>query len=82
MANTNETYSITILDITEEKAHNIINAFADRDIEIEICEDIDTLQYGLYDMTISKMHEITMTPFMIWFLHHVDKRDYYKLIIS
>ena len=78
----NEFYTIKIYDIIEEKAHDIIHAFADRDIEIEISEDIDGLQDGIYTMTISKIREITMTPFMIWFLHHVDNGDYYKLVIS
>lgn len=74
----NDFYTIMVIDITEEKAHDIINAFADRDIEI----DIDDIHNGMCSMMISNIREITMTPFMIWFLHHVDKHAYYKIIIS
>ena len=77
MASTNATYTIMIYDILKEKGLEIIEAFADRDISIELVE-----VGKAYDMLIKNVHEITMTPFMIWFLHHVDNGDYYKLVIS
>ena len=77
MANTNATYTIMIYEILAEKGLEIIEAFADRDINIELVEVGRS-----YDMSITNVHEITMTPFMIWFLHHVDNGDYYKLVIS
>ena len=83
MANTNDTYSIMIYEIVAEKGLEIIEAFADRDINIEIREVADNIRYDhTYTMVISNVHEVTMTPFMIWFLHHVDNGDYYKLVIS
>lgn len=83
MYHTNATYTIVIFEILEKKAYDIINAFADRDIHVEIRKMADNIRYnGTCTMTISNVHEVTMTPFMIWFLHHVDNGDYYKLVIS
>lgn len=73
---TNETYVVVVYEITKEKANEIIKAFADRDIKIDIDENDD-----ICNMTIRNIHKVTMTPFMIWFLHHVDNGDYYKLTI-
>lgn len=120
MANTNEFYTVYIEDIVYSKAMDIVKAFADRDIKIEMFENIgseyeekqtekscdncsmkhkcagfiygdywcwrpiaiDNADPGMYTMIIKEIREVTMTPFMIWFLHHVDNGDYCKLVIS
>ena len=82
MINVNDTYTIVIYEILAEKGFEIIKAFEDRDISIEISEIAGDVKYnGTCTMTIKNIHEITITPFMMWFLHHVDHRDYYKVVI-
>lgn len=73
-------YTVQILLLKEKYIVDIENAFEDRDdITTEVHPSIEP---GLSYMTISNVHQVTMTPLMWWILHHIDKSDYYQIIIS
>lgn len=72
-------YMVEILLLKEKYNADLMEAFKDRDIKIYIRE---SLEPGYSYVTISNVHPVTMTPLMWWILHHIDKSDYYEIIIS
>lgn len=74
-------YTVEITKLKEGYVAALQLAFKDRDIAMEILPPLSE-EPGLYDVTISNVHPVTMTPLMWWILHHIDKSDYYEIIIS
>lgn len=74
-------YTVEITKLKEGYVAALQLAFMDRDITMEILPPLSE-EPGLYDVTISNVHPVTMTPLMWWILHHIDKSDYYEIIIS
>jgi len=74
-------YTVEIIQLKEKHMAALQEAFKDRDITLEKLP----MQYelpGLVEVRISNIHPVTMTPLMWWILHHIDKSDYYNIIIS
>jgi len=74
-------YTVEITKLKESYVAALQLAFKDRDITMEILPPLSE-EPGLFDVTISNVHPVTMTPLMWWILHHIDKSDYYNIIIS
>ena len=74
-------YNVEISKLKEKHVIGLQEAFKDRDITVEILPPLSE-EPGLYDVTISNIHPVTMTPLMWWILHHIEKSDYYEIIIS
>ena len=74
-------YIVYIRDLKEKHIAALVDAFMDRDITMEVGHPRSEDPI-LYDVKISNIHPVTMTPLMWWMLHHIDKSDYYEIIIS
>lgn len=74
-------YTVEITKLKEKYIAELQEAFKDRDITLEILPPLSE-EPGLFDVTISNIYVVTMTPLMWWILHHIDKSDYYEIIIS
>lgn len=74
-------YLVRIYNIKRSEASKIVDAFKDRDVETSVIY-VEPEQDKICDLVISNIHEVTMTPLMWWILHHIDKSDYYEIIIS
>lgn len=74
-------YLVRIYDLKRSEASKIVDAFKDRDIETSVIL-LEPNSEQICDLVISNIHEVTITPLMMWILHHIDRSDYYKIIIS
>lgn len=74
-------YKVRITKLAAKHVKPLEDAFKDREIEISIDKPLSE-EYDLYDVTISNIHPVTMTPLMWWILHHIEKSDYCEIIIS
>lgn len=76
-------YTVEITKLKEQHTARLQETFKDRDIIMEILPPLsEEPESGLYDVTISNIHPVTMTPLMWWILHHIDISDYRTIIIS
>ena len=74
-------YTVKITDLKEKYIAELLEAFKDRDITLEVGHSRSE-DPALFEVKISNIHPVTMTPLMWWILHHIDKSDYYEIIIS
>lgn len=74
-------YLVRIYDLKRSEASKIVEAFQDRDIETGVFL-LEPEAEQTCDLVISNIHEVTITPLMMWILHHIDKNDYNQLVIS
>ena len=72
-------YQVNIYDLAGTEANKIIEAFRDRDIITEWAQG-DTSNIG--NLIICNIHEVTITPLMMWILHHINRSDYNRIVIS
>ena len=74
-------YTMEISKLNERQANILQVAFKDRDVIIEVLPPLSE-ELGVVDVTISNIHTVTMTPLIMWVLHHIEKSQYYEIIIS
>lgn len=75
-------YTMEIRKLNERQADILAVAFKDRpNIIIEALPPFSG-ESGVLDVTISNIHPVTMTPLIMWILHHIEKRHYYEIKIS
>lgn len=74
-------YTMEISKLNERQANILQVAFKDRDVIIEVLPPLSE-ELGVVDVTISNIHPVTMTPLIMWVLHHIEKSQYYEIIIS
>lgn len=74
-------YTMEIRKLNEKQADILQIAFKDRDVIIEVLPPLSE-EPGVMDVTISNIHPVTMTPLIMWVLHHIDKSDYYEIVIG
>lgn len=74
-------YTMEISKLNERQADILQVAFKDRDVIIEVLPPLSE-ELGVMDVTISNIHPVTMTPLIMWVLHHIEKSQYYEIIIS
>lgn len=74
-------FTVKISDLAAKHVKPLEDAFKDRDIEISSYK-IYIAEYDVYQVKISNIHPVTMTPLMWWILHHIDRSDYHEIIIS
>ena len=76
-------YTMEIIHLDERQANILQVAFKDRpNIIIEMLPPFDVDATGVLDVTISNIHPVTMTPLIMWILHHIEKRYYNEIKIS
>lgn len=74
-------YTMEIFELNEKQADILQMAFKDRDVIINVYPPLSK-EPGVLDVTIFNIHPVTMTPLIMWVLHHIEKSDYYEIIIS
>ena len=74
-------YKVEISKLAAKHVKPLEDAFNDRDVQIMSYKP-NQEEYDLYEVEIRNIHPVTMTPLMWWILHHIDKSDYYNIIIS
>ena len=74
-------YTMEIHKLNERQANILEVAFKDRDVIIDVLPPLSE-ELGVMDVTISNIHPVTMTPLIMWVLHHIDKCHYEKIEIS
>ena len=74
-------YTLEISKLKKEHAVKLVEMFKDRDLQITCLPPLSE-EPGVEDVEIENIHEVTITPLIMWILHHIDKSDYYEIIIS
>lgn len=74
-------YIVEIHKLREKHIEKLQEAFKDRDIIMDILPPLSE-EPGQYDVKISNIHPVTMTPLIWWLLHHIETCDYREIIIS
>lgn len=77
----NNMYQMTITCLENSIADKIEETFKDRDVKIDRWPVKDDGADGICDIEITNIHPVTMTPLMIWLLHHTENDSYYSIEI-
>ena len=70
-------YTVHIEHLCYMPTNILVEAFKDRDVVI-IPEKVND---DHYDVVITHVGAVTMTPLMMWILHHIPKDQYYRIEI-
>lgn len=70
-------FTVSIEALISKDVKRLEDALSDRDLVI-IPEKIDD---DHYDVVISHIGTVTMTPLMMWILHHIERNHYYRIEI-
>lgn len=70
-------FTLSIDNLIAADTQRLIDTLSDRDIVIIPTKvDVDH-----FDVVISHIGTVTMTPLMMWILHHIDRKNYYRMEI-
>lgn len=70
-------FTVSIEELISKDVKRLEDAFSDRDVVIiphKVNDDH-------YDVVISHVGTVTMTPLMMWILHHIERNHYYRIEI-
>lgn len=70
-------FTLSIDNLAATDTQRLIDTLSDRDIVI-IPTKVDEKHF---DVVISHIGTVTMTPLMMWILHHIDRKNYYRMEI-
>jgi hypothetical protein len=70
-------FTLSIENLLAADTQRLIDTLSDRDIVI-IPDKVDE---DHFDVVISHIGTVTMTPLMMWILHHINRKNYYRMEI-